>query len=63
MKLLKILVFLAIFFAALLVGHQNVNAAFRSYELEAKLPTAVPVFCTDNIRGPAYALIYRRVAS
>jgi len=59
-RLFKILVFLAVFFAALLIGHQNATAAFRSYELEAKLPTAVPVFCTDNIRGPAYALIYQR---
>ena len=59
-RLLKILVFLAVFFAALLVGHQNATAAFRSYELEAKLPTPVPVFCTDNIRGPAFALIYQR---
>jgi len=59
-RLLKILVFLAVFAAALFIGHQNATAAFRSYELEAKLPTAVPVFCTDNIHGPAYALIYKR---
>jgi hypothetical protein len=59
-RVLKIVVFLAVFFAALLIGHQNATAAFRSYELEAKLPTRVPVFCTDNIHGPAYALIYQR---
>jgi hypothetical protein len=59
-RLLKFALATAVFVAALLVGHQNAHAAtFRSAELEAKLPTAVPVFCTDNTSA-SYALIAER---
>jgi hypothetical protein len=59
-RLLKFTLFALAFIAALLVGHQNAQAAtFRSAELEAKLPTPVPVFCTDNTSA-SYALIVER---
>ena len=53
-RLLKILVFLAVFFAALLIGHQNANASYwpgtEQPQLEAKLPTHVRVYCaTEDI--------------
>jgi hypothetical protein len=59
-NLLKLAIAGLIFYLALTLGAHNANAAFRSYQLEAKLPTAVPVFCTDNINGPGYALIWQR---
>jgi hypothetical protein len=59
-RLLKFALFAAAFLAALMVGHHNANAAlYRSHALEAKLPTAVTVFCTDNT-NLSYAMIWQR---
>jgi hypothetical protein len=52
--------FLVLAILTFLVVSQAAQAAsFRSPELEAKLPTAVPVFCTDN-SSASYALIAER---
>lgn len=59
-RLLKLALAVAVFIAALLIGHQNARAAdVRTPALEAKLPTPVPVFCTTNTSA-SYALIVER---
>jgi hypothetical protein len=55
-RLLKILVFAAVFVAALFIGHQNATASYwpgtEQPQLEAKLPTHVRVYCaTQNVPG------------
>ena len=51
--MVKTVIFLLLFFAALLIGHHNAQAStypgsVRTPALEAKLPTPVAVYCTQN---------------
>jgi hypothetical protein len=56
-RLARFLVFAVLIF--LVVSQAAQAATFRSPALEAKLPTPVPVFCTDNTSA-SYALIVER---